>query len=399
MSRANFKFTARREVDALRERKGISDAPGQASAINIAPYLPDAEGGATEALPGAAPGPVNLDQTLPEFQRASAIDPKAIARSKPPLLIENLLHRECKMVLAGGSKTYKSWALVDLGISVATGKPWWGLNCAQGVVMYINFELIPGFLDERIYRICHAKGVALPEWFLYWNLRHKCYDLRKVALVLRERILRMQARVDLIIVDPIYKALGGLEENSASDMAELMYTIEHLSAETRAAVVFGAHFSKGAQAQKEPKDRISGSGVFGRDPDAIMTMTRHASPLSYVVESDLRYVKPLDDFVVTWNFPLMMRDEGKNPEELWVPGTVRKSEKDASEPLTAEDVLSVITLHTGGVQDGLWKEEVRRTFGKAGNAYYLAKKQLIEDGRVIKRGLKYLPASFVFDTD
>jgi len=37
---------------------------------------------------------------------------------------------------------------------------------------------------------------------------------------------------------------------------------------TGAAVGFGAHYSKGNQAGKEAIDRVSGSGVFARDPIA-----------------------------------------------------------------------------------------------------------------------------------
>jgi len=47
-----------------------------------------------------------------------------------------------------------------------------------------------------------------------------------------------------------------------------------------AASVFGAHFSKGNQAGKESIDRISGSGVFARDPDTILVIevARKAEP-------------------------------------------------------------------------------------------------------------------------
>ena len=42
----------------------------------------------------------------------------------PPQLIEGILHQGCKMVLGGTSKSNKSWCLLNLGLSVASGTEW-----------------------------------------------------------------------------------------------------------------------------------------------------------------------------------------------------------------------------------------------------------------------------------
>ena len=41
--------------------------------------------------------------------------------SEPPQLVSGILHQGCKMILAGTSKTNKSWCLIDLALSVACG--------------------------------------------------------------------------------------------------------------------------------------------------------------------------------------------------------------------------------------------------------------------------------------
>lgn len=384
MARSEFKRTLAGALPRTREAAGVSKPAPAPVAVTPATFTPQEDG-----APAPTSGPA-----LPELLSAERIEVSKIVL--PPILIEDLLHRGCKMVLAGGSKSYKSWALVDLGLSVAAGVPWWSLNCQQGVVVYLNFELIQGFFEWRIHHIARAKGIKLPPWFLYWNLRHKCYDLATLGRVLKERIKAIDARVDLIIVDPIYKALGGLDENSASEMAVLMQEIENLSEETGACVVFGAHFSKGNQATKEDKDKISGSGVFGRDPDAILTMTRHSKDWCYSIGSDLRYVPPIPPFVVQWKFPLMHIEEGADPNDLHVPNKPSK-EKEGEEPFTTEDVLAA--LSHSGYQDSAWKAAMLSKHGKAGNAYYTAKKLLIEQGRVRKQGLKYLPTGFALETE
>ena len=338
--------------------------------------------------PSAREAKGNSKEALPSFKSAASIKPDQI--KLPSLLIDGILHRGSKLVLAGGSKSFKSWSLIDMALSVAAGLPWWGQPCRQGRVLYINFELIDGFFEQRLTTVARAKEMALPEALQYWNLRGLCYNLDILIDVLRARVMN-SGQFDLIIIDPIYKALGDLDENSAGDMSQLMLSIEMLGDAIGSAVVFGAHFSKGNQSAKESMDRISGSGVFARDPDAILTMTRHAEKGSFVVESDLRYLPYLPEFVVSWDFPLMKLDEAKDPHELYQPqqpGAARRPREEAA-AFTKEEVLRA--LPEGGLQVDAWRTTVIQIHGRAGRDFYSFKGELIEEGRVVKDGLRYRP--------
>ena len=44
--------------------------------------------------------------------------------TEPKCLVEGLLHQGSKLVLGGGSKSFKSWTLLDLSISVSQGLRW-----------------------------------------------------------------------------------------------------------------------------------------------------------------------------------------------------------------------------------------------------------------------------------
>src|SRR6516162_6725566 len=95
--------------------------------------------------------------SLPEicfFEDFAASPPLA-----PPEIVEGILHQGCKMILGGTSKSNKSWCLLDLAISVASGQPWWGRRCVQMPVVYINFELQPWALAQRL----NALFAARPE--------------------------------------------------------------------------------------------------------------------------------------------------------------------------------------------------------------------------------------------
>ena len=120
----------------------------------------------------------------------------------------------------------------------------------------------------------------------------------------------------LIIIDPTYKLLFNRDENKAGDIASLMNEFEMVAVRTGAAVAFGAHYSKGNQSAKEPIDRIGGSGVFARDPDSILSFTRHEEPDCFTVEMNLRNHPPQNPFVVRWEFPLFAIDSVLDPNRL-----------------------------------------------------------------------------------
>ena len=88
---------------------------------------------------------------------------------------------------------------------------------------------------------------------------------------------------------------------------------------TGAALAISHHFSKGNQSAKEAIDRFSGSGVFARFPDALLTMTRHEEDDAFSVDPTVRNFAPVEPFVLRWQHPLMVRDGALDPAKLKKP--------------------------------------------------------------------------------
>jgi hypothetical protein len=139
--------------------------------------------------------------------------------------------------------------------------------------------------------------------------------------------------------------LGNREENSNDQIAALLNLLERVARETSAAIAYGQHFSKGNQADKEAIDRASGAGVFARDPDSILTLTRHQTDGAYSVETMLRNFAPIEPFVVRWEYPRFIRDEALDPAELKRPKRGGRSPvysvEDLIECLGSQDLLTV----------------------------------------------------------
>jgi len=188
-----------------------------------------------------------------------------------PPLIEGLLRQGHKMLMAGPSKAGKSFALIELSIALAEGKQWLGWNCTKGKVLYVNLELDRASCLHRFKDVYNALGWA-PDGLAnidIWNLRGKSVPMDKLT----PKLIRRAAKKNYIavIIDPIYKVLTG-DENSADQMAHFTNQFDKVCTELGSSVIYCHHHSKGSQGGKKSMDRASGSGVFARDPDALIDL-------------------------------------------------------------------------------------------------------------------------------
>lgn len=191
--------------------------------------------------------------------------------SLAPPLIDGVLRQGHKMLIAGPSKAGKSYALIELCCAIAEGKKWLEWNCTQGRVMYVNLELDRASCLHRFKDVYTALGIA-PDNLSnidIWNLRGRSVPMDKLA----PKLIRRASKKNYIaiIIDPIYKVITG-DENSADQMAHFCNQFDKVCTELGCAVIYCHHHSKGAQGGKKSMDRASGSGVFARDPDALIDL-------------------------------------------------------------------------------------------------------------------------------
>ena len=188
-----------------------------------------------------------------------------------PVLIDNVLRQGHKMLLAGPSKAGKSFALIELSIAIAEGRKWLNWHCTKGRVLYVNLELDRASCLHRFRDVYETLGWQPDhiENIDIWNLRGKSIPMDKLA----PKLIRRSAKKNYIavIIDPIYKIITG-DENSADQMARFCNQFDLVCTELGTAVIYCHHHSKGSQGGKRSMDRASGSGVFARDPDALLDL-------------------------------------------------------------------------------------------------------------------------------
>ena len=185
------------------------------------------------------------------------------------------------MLVAGPSKAGKSYALIELCCAIAEGMRWLGFRCAQGKVLYVNLELDRASCLHRFRDVYEALGWQSRNLrnIDVWNLRGRSIPMDKLA----PKLIRRAMKRDYIavVIDPIYKVITG-DENSADQMANFCNQFDKVCTELGCAVIYCHHHSKGSQGGKRSMDRASGSGVFARDPDALLDL------IELPVSEDLR---------------------------------------------------------------------------------------------------------------
>lgn len=222
-----------------------------------------------------------VNDDLPDFESAADFW-NDLPELSPPL-INGVLRQGHKMLIAGPSKAGKSYALIELCAAIAEGREWLGWQVAQGRVLYVNLELDKASCEHRFVDIYKALGWK-PDNLRnidIWNLRGKSVPMDKLAPKLIRRAAKR--KYIAIIIDPIYKVITG-DENSADQMAHFCNQFDKVCTELGCAVIYCHHHSKGAQGSKRSMDRASGSGVFARDPDALLDLIELELPEALLKE-------------------------------------------------------------------------------------------------------------------
>ena len=255
---------------------------------------------------------------LPDFENLSDVwdDMPPLA----PVLIDGVLRQGHKMLLAGPSKAGKSFALINLAISVAEGIEWMGMKCAKGRVLYINLELDRASCLHRFRDVYEARGMTPKNLhnIEIWNLRGKSVPMDKLVRPLIRRAKNGDEPLLALILDPIYKVITG-DENSASDMAAFTNQFDKICRDVQCSTIYCHHHSKGSQGKKRSADRASGSGVFARDPDALVDMIElYADDELKISEKSILGTDVDPETLTAWRIEMTLREfPSRKPQNVW----------------------------------------------------------------------------------
>ena len=263
-------------------------------------------------------------------------------------LIQGILRVGHKMLIAGPSKAGKTFLLMYLAIAIAEGIDWLKFRCKKGKVLYINLEIDDSSAIHRMYAIYEALGIQPKNDgnVVLWNLRGHAEPMDQLVPTILHRL--RNRHFDAIIIDPIYKVIMG-DENTATDMGKFCNEFDKLCTELGCSVIMCHHHSKGAQGGKKSMDRSSGSGVFARDPDAILDIIELAVPdelrdiiddpniTAWKMESTLREFANIKPLNFLFQFPLHKVDETGLLDGVYPDGSPMKNLTKSSKSTKAQE--------------------------------------------------------------
>ena len=255
-----------------------------------------------------------------------------------PPVIHGLLREGEIMNIIAPSKTGKSWGVIDLALSVVTGRHWLGtFACEKGDVLIVDNELHAATSANRIPRVADARQVPAPlyEDHLYVdNLRGQLKDLT----AMRPYFDRFEpGRFKLIVLDAFYRFLPvRTDENDNGSITGLYNQLDYHAARLKCAFVLIHHSSKGVQSFKEVTDVGAGAGAQARATDTHLILRRHEEEAVVVMESAIRSWPAQRPLCLRFDFPVWNVAQDLDPTRLKQEGK-RRAKAEVEDAETAPE--------------------------------------------------------------
>jgi hypothetical protein len=231
--------------------------------------------------------------TLPAAELAISsygeVAARVAAAGESRWLIQGLWPADAYGVLAAQEKAGKTWAALDLAVSVATGRPWLDhFPCPNpGPVLVFLGEGGERATVRRIEAIAASKAVPLEP--LADRLR-LCFRVPRLAAPgAGSELAAIQAELAahpaaLVVLDPLYLAAAGASGSNLYDMGAVLQAIQGVCQYAGCALLVVTHWNKTGDGRGA--DRISGAGPAawariicsvsiqhrGSDPDGASTV-------------------------------------------------------------------------------------------------------------------------------
>jgi len=200
----------------------------------------DAEEQARRACDLSTPLPGNQDSSRPRFvihQAADALQPH------PPRqeIVKGLLSIKQLGCFYGEAGSKKSYSLMTLALSVATGMPWLDFETQQARVLYIDEDAGEDGTRERVAECMRGLIIDDASQFDYMSMAglqlDQDADAAKLETIVREGLY------SLVILDAFGDLMSG-DENSKEDTAPIMRNLRRIADRTEAALIFIHHANK-----------------------------------------------------------------------------------------------------------------------------------------------------------
>lgn len=285
-----------------------------------------------------------------------------IANCEPPKwLIKSYLEQDTTTNLFGISGCMKTFVVVGMGLSIATGKPWHGHRVEQGPVLYLCGEGKNG-IANRIKAWELNYGIKAPLFFVS-NVAAQMLDSDNLAEVeaAAQGVAADHGKPALIIIDTLNRNFGPGDENSTSDMTAFIQAIDQLRDRLQCAILVVHHSGLGDAGRGRGSSALRGAMDFeyqveksGATIDTqIITLSNtktkdHEPPSSMTFKPVIIDLRQADEDGMPITSLILEKTDQK---------ATRKQKKLSGANRIALDALKEVSLKTGKTTEEVWRKE------------------------------------------
>jgi hypothetical protein len=226
------------------------------------------------------------------------------AYNEPDYIVENTFTPQQIGMIHGPSNVGKTFTVIHLGERIVAGEKWFGLNVAQGGVLYCFGEGHAG-LRNRLYayrKVYNDLGLGM---VVRGGIPNLALNLKAARKALRKAIVdankmyaeRGMSPVKVVFLDTFAKAIAGAQENDVAAIQPILNALRELCIEMEVCIVIVHH--SGKDTLLGPR----GSSAIVADVDFNLEILSHAE----AKKRKLNTVKPGNLAIVSPK----MRDSGK----------------------------------------------------------------------------------------
>ena len=191
-----------------------------------------------------------------------------------PYIEKGLLYKQTKMLVYGKYKSMKSMLIQHLGLCLAKGEPWLGIQVhGPGLkVLYLQLEIPEKLLHRRLLKMLGGE-LETKQDILFWTEHVLKLDTNDGMRVL-ENWLKVH-KPDVLIIDPLYKVLSvNMSDNHAIN--HVLDELDRIIEEYGVSIVLVTHSRKPGANEGETwgTDNMLGGVLLSAWGDSVLEVTR-----------------------------------------------------------------------------------------------------------------------------
>jgi len=184
----------------------------------------------------------------------------------------DVLRGKGRISVIGKPKVAKSFFVMQMGLSIATGSEFLGMQTKKGTVLYVNFEISEEKLQERVQDMCSEMGITDVSNFLTVSISGgMALETEEGRKHLEEAIIEAgleQGYPDVVILDPRRNSMAA-DENQSEILTKWCNNVDRLREEYGFTMVIVHHAGKSTIGAGRGSSVYDGwlDGMLFLDPD------------------------------------------------------------------------------------------------------------------------------------